>query len=71
MVECPIEHEVVSTKDMVPCPFHNKWICSTACMSTRNCEELCTSVDQKSLSKILLPERTPSLKEINEELKKR
>lgn len=71
VVECPIEHEVVSTKDMVPCPFHNKWICSTACMSTRNCEELCTSVDQKSLSKILLPERTPSLKEINEELKKR
>ncbi|MEE3955995.1 hypothetical protein [Peribacillus frigoritolerans] len=70
VVECPIDHEVVSTEDMVPCPYHKKWICSTDCMATRNCGELCTSVDQKSLSKILLPERTPYLKKVNEQLKK-
>jgi cytosine permease len=70
VVECPIDHEIVSTEDMVPCPYHKKWICSTDCMATRDCGEICTVVDQKSLSEIPLPERTPSLKKINEQLKK-
>lgn len=70
VVECPVEQEVVSTKDMVPCPHHNKWICSTACMSTKTCNEVCKTVDQKTLSKIPLPEQTPYLKEVNEKLKR-
>lgn len=70
VIECPIDHEVVSTSDMVPCPYHKKWICSTSCMATKDCGELCTVVDQKSLSEIPLPERTPSLMKTNEQLKK-
>lgn len=38
-------------------------------MSTRNCNEICTTADQKSLSKIPLPEQTSYLKEVNERLK--
>lgn len=71
VVECPVEHEIVSTESMVPCPFHGKWISSQACMATKGCGEICTTTSHDSLAKIPLPERTSYLKEINEQLKQR
>lgn len=69
VIECPVEHEIVSTESMVPCPFYDKWICSQACMATKDCGEICTTTSYDTLSKISLPNRTSYLKEINEQLK--
>ncbi|MCF8568126.1 cytosine permease [Alicyclobacillus tolerans] len=68
VVECPIDHEVVSTSDMFPCPFHKTWICSHDCMGTRNCGELCKNMTTEELLKIELPPLTDYLREANSHL---
>jgi purine-cytosine permease-like protein len=47
VVECPLDHEVVSTDDLFPCPFHEAWICSEDCMGTKDCKEKCKSMGEE------------------------
>jgi purine-cytosine permease-like protein len=68
VVECPLDHEVVSTADMFPCPYHEKWICATDCMGTRGCGEMCKSQTEKELLQIPLPPRTEWLTSVNDRL---
>jgi purine-cytosine permease-like protein len=68
VVECPIDNEVVSTADMFPCPFHEKWICATDCMGTRGCGEMCKSHTEEQLLQIPLPPRTERLRSVNDRL---
>lgn len=69
VVECPLDHEVVSTGDLFPCPFHKQWICSEDCMSTRDCREACKGMGEEQLLQIaVMPPRSESLASVNREL---
>jgi cytosine permease len=68
VVECPLDHEVVSTSDMFPCPYHEAWICSHDCMGTRGCGEQCKTLSEEQLLQIPLPPRTERLESVNDRL---
>lgn len=68
VVACPMDHEVVSTADLFPCPVHKAWICSNDCMATRSCGEVCRRTSSEELAAIDLPPRTDYLAEANQRL---
>jgi cytosine permease len=70
VIMCPIDHEIVSTEDLVPCPHFNTWICSHDCMATKDCGTKCASMPEKELKRIPMPEPTPSLVHVNQKLGK-
>ncbi|MGH3501435.1 MAG: purine-cytosine permease family protein [Nocardioidaceae bacterium] len=38
---CPNCGEIVSTNDLIACPYEEKWICAHCCMGNRHCGDQC------------------------------
>lgn len=72
VLDCPRDHETVSTSDLFPCPFYRQWICASDCMATRGCGEQCRSMTEPELLRVApLPEPTKRLREANVLLQER